>query len=445
MLFQHNARSGKPVAFMLAVFVAIGLAIAQPVDAGTLEPGSSEPFGTFNNVDYARHTGRFTGETALGAFDVPFEFVVPSDPSQGNGIVLFEPPHWFFGPFGRDLLLGRDFVFDSGFSYAAVGWSNDGLSVLDPTATPIILAGEEVDPGVPPAEVDDVVNDVEILVQFVNALKADPQAIAIAGNFRALYSFGASQTSAAQLQVLLGPEGQGLFDFSLLALRPWPEPFPELFDRLDGEFELPSGIGRTIFVNTEAELILSEAEQFRSAAENPNNRLYEIAGAPHFPQPPPLNPLDYFPVIRAAFRAGDAWVRWGVEPPSSALISSGASGIDAIYGFETGIERDFNGNALGGIRLPPVELGRALFIAVNFVVPIPGFDSFLFGLWVDLQCEPLPDGSVRFPNHGQYLDAVEAQAEMLSAQRYVLADDVGRIVSRAARTNVGQRGSCPEQ
>jgi hypothetical protein len=146
--------------------------------------------------------------------------------------------------------------------------------------------------------------------------------------------------------------------------------------------------------------------------------------------------------MRAAFLAGDAWVRWGVEPPPSALISE-ASGIDPIYGFETGIERDLNGNALGGIRLPDVEVGRALFIATNFVVPIPGFDSFLFGLWVDLQCEPLPDGSVRFANHGQYVDAVQAQAEMLAAQRYLLPDDVGRIVSLAASSNVGRRSSCP--
>ena len=41
-----------------AIIVAMGAAIAQQVAAATLEPGSSEHFGTFNDVEYIRHTGR---------------------------------------------------------------------------------------------------------------------------------------------------------------------------------------------------------------------------------------------------------------------------------------------------------------------------------------------------------------------------------------------------
>jgi hypothetical protein len=432
----------KPFVFAIAIFGALALAVAARAEAA-LEPELSAPFGSFNGIDFVSHTGRFSGETSKGAFDVPFQIVVPSDPALGNGTLLFEPPHWFFGPFGRDVILGRDFLFDAGYSYAAVGWSEDGLSVLDPAATPIIIAGEEVEnPGVLKGGID-VVGDVEILVQFVNVMKADPQAIAIAGNFRAFYSFGASQTSAAQLQILLGPEGQGLFDFSLLALRFWPEPFPGNFDRLAGEFEPPSGVGLTIFVNTESELIVSDAEQFRAATGNPDYRVYEIAGAPHFPLPPPLNPLDYFTIIRAAFAAGDAWERWGVEAPQSTLIGEG-SGIDPIYGFETGIARDLDGNAVGGVRLPDVELGRALFIATNFE-PIPDLEDFdprLFGLWEDLKCEPLPDGSIRFRNHGQYVNRFFRHADALVSQGYLLASDAERMKVEAARSAVGKPGSC---
>jgi len=428
---------------VIAAVAAIGTlagAIFAPAKAAVLEQQNSAPFGKFGGIDFVSHTGRFTGVTAKGAFDVPFEIVAPSDPSKGNGTVLFEPPHWFFGAFfAPDFVLGRNFLFGRGFGYAAVGWSNDGLSVLDPTAASIIIAGEEVENN--PAEVDDVVNDVEILVQFVSALKADPQADDLVGDLQTVYSYGFSQTSAAQLQILLGPEGQGLFDFSLLTLRFWPELFPELFDRLEGEFEPPIGIGRTIFVNSESELIVSDAEQFRTAAALPNYRVYEIAGAPHFPQPPPLNPLDWTPIMRAAFLAGDAWVRWGVEPPPSALISE-ASGIDPVYGFETGIERDLNGNALGGIRLPDVEVGRALFIATNFVVPIPDFDSFLFGLWEDLQCEPLLGGSARFANHGRYVAPFIRHADALVSQGYLLASDAEAMKADAARSEVGKPGSC---
>jgi hypothetical protein len=431
---------GTSVRFVIVTVGMLAGAIAMRAEGSVVEPQSDAPFGVFNGIDYVSHTGRFSGTTSKGAFNVPFEIVVPSDQSQGNGTVLFEPPHWFFGAlFGPDFTLGRDFLFGRGFGYASVGWSDDGMSVLDPTATPIIIAGEEVEkPGVTR---EHAIVDVEILVQFVDALKSDPQAAALVGDLQAVYFYGFSQTADAQVQVLLGPQGQGLFDFSLVTLAFWPTCCPDLFDRLVGEFEPPTGIGRTIFVNTESELITSDAEQYRAAAEIPNYRVYEIAGAPHFPQPPPLNPLDWSPIMRAAFLAGDAWVRWGVEPPTSALISE-AFGVDPIYDSETGIERDLNGNALGGIRLPDVELGRALFISTNFVVPVPDFDSEIFGLWVDLQCEPLPDGSARFANHGRYVAPFVQHADALVSQGHLLTSDAEAMKADAARSEVGKPHSC---
>jgi len=432
--------SSKPVIAAITVIGALAGAIVLRAEAAALEQQISAPFGTFSGVEYLSYTGRFTGVTSKGAFDVPYEIVAPIEPLLGNGTVLMEPPHFAFGAVGRDIVLGRDLLFNSGFSYAAVGFGGNGLNVLDPAATPITIAGEQVaDPGVPnPA----AVLDFELLVQFVDTLKADPDATAILGSNLTFYSFGISQTSAVQLQILLGPEGQGLFEFNLMTLRFWPAVInPEPFDRLSGDFAPPSGIGRTIFVNTESEVIRSDAEQFRTAADDLNYRVYEIAGAPHFPQPPPLNPLDYNPVIRAAFVAGDNWIRWGVEPPLSLTIDE-TSGVDPVYGFETGIERDINGNALGGIRLPDVELGSALFIATNFVVPIPGIDPLFFGLWVDLQCEPLADGSVRFRNHGQYVSPFSQHANALVSQGYLLASDAEAMKAAAAQSSVGKRGNC---
>jgi hypothetical protein len=186
---------------------------------------------------------------------------------------------------------------------------------------------------------------------------------------------------------------------------------------------------------------------------HPNYRLYEVAGAPHFAVNPPFNPLDASLVARAAFIAGDEWVRLGTQPPPSLLMESSPPGVidptyKAVLGIDlvTGIARDDNGNARGGVRLPDVELGRALFIAsVPDIEIVPGLPGIV-GLWFDLACEPVPGSTgdqPRFRNHGDYVGAVAAQAEMLAAQRYLLPEDVGRLVSLAARSQVGRRGSCP--
>lgn len=418
---------------------------------------ASEPFGTFDGVPFLRHTGMFEGETSLGAFRVPYEIVAPEDPDQGNGTVLVEPPHFAFGPIGRDQNLGtgfllereEHFLFERGFSYAAVGFGTNGLNILDPTAGGLVLFGEPVtDPGVIAVGAP---LDEEILVQFTEALTSAPFAIGVLGQVERRYSYGVSQTSAVLLNVLLGPDGEGLFDFSLLHLRYWPEPEElgaDLFTRLTGEFTPPLAVGKVVFVNSESELVLTDAEQFRTSIGNPDYRIYEVAGAAHLPQPRPLNPLDHSPVVRAAFAAADDWVRGGASPPPSQVLESAPAGqIDPIYGEETGIARDENLNALGGIRFPDLAIGRARFIAAAPSLdpgsPFPG----TFGLWIDLACEPEPGSGSdrhRFRNHGDYVSAFTRQVNALRRAGFLLADDSGALQERAAESEVGKPGTCAE-
>jgi len=420
--------------------LALFLWTAHPSAAAVFTDTSSEPFGTFEGVQFLRHSGRFQGSTSLGTFDVPFELVAPANPGEGGGAVLFEAPHFFFGPLGRDFILGRTLVFDRGLSYASVGWAGHGLSVLDPSEAPIILGGQEVES--PGAFNPDSTHDFELVVQFVMALKFDAYAVGIVGNDPLFYAFGLSQTSSALLQILLGPDGPGLFDLNILTLQFWPQIFgAEVFDNLTGEFLPQGGIGRTLIVNTEGELILSDAEQFRITTGNLDYRVYEVSGAPHFPLAPPLNPLDYSPVIRAVFVAGDEWMRWGTEPPVDALIAT-LAGVDPIYGFETGIARDINGNALGGIRLPEVAVGQATYVASLVDLEIlPGLPG-LAGAIVELGCVPLADGSERFRNHGVYVSRFGQQVNWLRGHRYVLPSDAELMKEAAAASNIGKPGVC---
>jgi hypothetical protein len=293
--------------------------------------------------------------------------------------------------------------------------------------------------------------DQEILIQFVEALETDSFATAVLGIIERRYAFGVSQTAGEGWQVVFHqPGGQSLLDFTLLFENLWRPAFesPALSELLPEQWTPIRGVGKIIFVETEADQLISGAEQFRRAVVGPeadvdSYRLYEVAGAPHFPQPPPLNPLSANGVARAMFVAGDRWVRFGAAPPPSALLAEAPVGAtDPVYGFETGIARDDNLNALGGIRFPDLQLGRALFVAslldVEVVPGIPG----LVGAWIDLQCEPLPDSSPRFANHGEYVSGVSRQANLLRRHGFLLAADVEELKARAAESAVGRPGTC---
>lgn len=439
----------SPCLGWLLVTSVTAVVLASPVAGATFNEHGVTLFGTFNGVEYTRYTGLFAGETAEGPFRVPYEIVAPSNPASGNGTVLVEPPHFFLGPTGRDGILGRVFLFDRGFAYASVGFSELGLNILDPTVPDLLIAGEPVIVGDLPPE-----RDVEILARFTEALVADSYASSVLGPIARRYAFGSSQTAEALLELLHGASGQALFDLVFLFVTQWRPPFasPEVLAALPDDFEPLSGIGKVVFVAAEGDLLASESLELRSAVVGPladpeNYRLYEVAGAPHLPLDPPFNPLDAAPVARAALVAGHAWVGDGTPPPPSALLEEAPPGeVDPVYGFQTGIARDANGNALGGVRLPDVAIGRAFFLAslLGFEI-VPGLPG-LVGLWTDLACEPAPGSSEsvpRFENHGAYVRRVTDQARALRSAGYLLPEDAELLVDTAAKSEVGSPGSCP--
>jgi hypothetical protein len=418
--------------------------------AATFVETASEPFGRFGGVEYIRYTGRFVGTTALGAYRMAFEIEAPADPGRGNGTVLIEPPHFVAGLWGRDLNLGQAFVFGHGFSYATVGFGTVGLNILDPEATDLVLAGEPVgDLGPGP------VTDFDILPQFVQALSSEPFAVAALGVIERKAGYGGSETAEVWQVVFHRPGGQGLLDFTLLDRDVWRDPEldvldPAFLENLPQEFTPLTGVGKVIFVLSEADQLISGAAQLRRSVVGPdadpgNYRLYEIAGAPHVAIPPPLNPLTLYGVVRAMLLGGDQWVRAATPPPPSALLAQAPPGaIDPVYGFETGIARDAELNALGGIRFPDVEVGRALFIAslLDFEFP-PGLHG-LVGAWFDLQCVPLADGSSRFKSHGDYVQRVVRQANALQGSGFLLQADAAALIQQAAESEVGNPDTCPQ-
>jgi len=462
--------------FTLTCIVAWTL-MTMPAAAGTISNVSQEPFGTFNDIEFVRHTGRFEGTTSLGEFSVPFEVIAPADPEDDTGSVLLEVPQWSFAPFGRELVLGRELVFGRGISYASVGFGVDGGNILDPTFPNPVIAGQPVaDPGRVRFSGP---SDIEIIIQFVKAMRGVPDQVGIAGNIERLYTYGVSRSADTLVgiqQKITGTIDAELFDLTFLHNPAWaienpilpPGTFLEELG-LGGEFVPPTDVGAVMFVMAEADQLVFASEVFRAVDEIPGQRIYEVAGAAHTPTVAQLagvdtgdNPVDHFAVMRGIFVAGDNWIRHGIAPPPSTLLESAPNGqIDPVHGFETGIARDDDGNALGGVRLPDLAVGQALFIASDPTSGAPlgvPFLTPLTGSHIDLECIPVAKEAARnrrpgpvghfgryryrFRNHGEYVSRFARQANRLVGQGFLLPADAEAMTTRAAESGIGKPGHC---
>jgi len=378
------------------------------------------PYGTYGKfkrrIDYVKYTGRLISNSYN--YNAPFELVVPEDPERGNGRLLVEPYHFVTGAGARENNLTPEFLFRRGFGHAAICWQTPlpGL----PEHPCVAFEGE-----------NDLDVQLQIIADFANALKQGDLAEQV-GEIEKLYSIGFSNSSVPLHPLLFDDRGKDLFDLSFLLTVSSPQdpPCP------------PESAGQILVFLTEADIIISNGAIFRDCADKPNFRVYELAGMAHINTAVSSVPgFDWTPFLRALFVAGDRWATKGIDPPPNRFIEEAPVGeIDPVYDFPTGIARDENLNAEGGIRTPDLVLGRGQYIAVNFDVPFP---AALYGKFIDWKCEPLPDGSPRFRNHRTYVRQFAKETIKLAAHRFLLPRDALRMIWEAIQSDVGKPGTCP--
>ena len=221
----------------------------------------------------------------------------------------------------------------------------------------------------------------------------------------------------------------------------------------------------------------------------PNVRFYFMAGAQHGPAafPPAAatnvqqrqNPTDYWWTLRALLVSMDQWVQQGMEPPASSyptlregtLVIASRTAFPAIPGVhspamlwggarmpntlatQTGApgtalpflvpQVDADGNERAGVRLPEVQVPLATYTGWNFrdsgsggtdlIRPLIGSYIPFAATRADRQASGDPRRSVaeRYPSADDYLSRIRTAAAALVKQRYVLAQDVPAIESRA--------------
>ncbi len=196
--------------------------------------------------------------------------------------------------------------------------------------------------------------------------------------------------------------------------------------------------------------VLSETENRipRTAPDAANYRQWEVAGGSHLPrmafdtfQGPierdlgltlsasceryPLSRVQWPFVVNSAYAHLVRWANGGYAPP---IAPRGEYDPNADPAATDQLVRDELGLAQGGIRLPEMTVPARLNTGINATGPGGGvFSAFcrLLGSTEDLPDEVLLS---RYDDWSDYVSQVEAEAQSLAEQGFILAQDVPQLV-----------------
>ena len=158
-------------------------------------------------------------------------------------------------------------------------------------------------------------------------------------------------------------------------------------------------------------------------------RFWEVAGASHVTVPrgqaaPGLespNWLSYQPVYTASLRHTHHWLTKGVEPPRM-------PGITLAAGDTTAIDRDADGNARGGIRLPDMAVPTASHSGMGKRVEGGNRFAFLYGTAHDFTADRLAE---LYPTPEAFMAAYEKALKQSVEEGMILAEDAPALLETA--------------
>jgi hypothetical protein len=112
----------------------------------------------------------------------------------------------------------------------------------------------------------------------------------------------------------------------------------------------------------------------------------------------------------------DAWVKTGMPAPAAPRAEFDALGLP---------RRDAHGNALGGLRLPPLDVPVATYAATT---------CGLFGSTVAF--DPVTLAQL-YPSHDDYVTKMRAATDQTVAAGFLLPHDAEELMTLARASSVG--------
>jgi hypothetical protein len=220
-------------------------------------------------------------------------------------------------------------------------------------------------------------------------------------------------------------------------------------------------VPRIMFVNSSTDYYAIRASLGRTGSSGagekplpPQIRVYDIAGSAHaiVPRAPaecqqPPGRLDWTPVSRALLLRLNAWVSADTPPPASRLMPLEPAPEVAMptpghlpQAVTLVPKRDADGNDLGGVRLPDLEVPLGTHVALNRPLKRA---CMLIGAWSPFAAtvaqreqakDARPSLAERYGSRDAYVNRVRASARAAIADGFLLPEDAALIIESAATT-----------
>ena len=388
---------------------------ADALDPNGLLLEGSAPYATRFIVRRPVEAGRSSGSV----FFDPLHMIREMPASWDSASWLMREGHVWVGVTVHNGSFGEKYGYVGGLN--AVKTENP--SHYDPLDLPTFTASPPPRSFVGPAGTDSVAlrwdmamahpQGHDIVTQVANVLRTAP--MFSEGGIQRIYGCGVSQTANFWRLFLDGgwhersrqENGNALFDGYLLVVSGAPSAAP-----VDA-----------VLVN-----VLSEAEAVGTIvhpwiappdSEHPRVRGIELPGAPHTIGSHDVGPSGeghihtrerYDLVVRAVMSGMDQWARGGDPMPHAPKIERDPRQTD-------GIARDHHGNALGGVRVPWIELPRGQYLPRCACGPTRG--------------EFVPFGRERidllYPDREEYERRWHQAVQRLVDDRFLLPEDAGKL------------------
>ncbi|WP_424187291.1 alpha/beta hydrolase domain-containing protein [Actinokineospora sp. G85] len=379
--------------------------------------------------------GRWATTVAAEGTDYTTRLLVerPKDPARFNGTVIVE---WMNVSFGVDIPVDLS----QSYRYAArEGYAYVGVTAQRRGAQKLTELDPERYPGV------DLPNDdisYDVLTQAARAVRTNPAIIGATPT--TVLASGHSQSAGRLVTYINAVQPQAdVFDGFLV------------HGRAGGAAKVAGGgapLSAKIRTDLDVPVFVLQAETdvplSSSARQNtPLVRTWEVAGTAHADQygldlynpvnardkginggaathcDKPVNSMTFRYAQNAAYHHLNRWAQGGPPPPS-------AQQVDAWFGVL--IQRDKDGNAIGGVRLPDLVAPVATYSPNNSGGNVLGA-CLLLGTTTPFTAARLKE---LYPDHASYVKRFTEAADVATRLGYLLPADRDEAVARAQAAQV---------